>query len=161
MNLISIKEKLQTKSILHDDSVIIEDMPSVIGYDKQFRWSWMATQLNTFFVASDCGNTPITKKFIEEHLKSSFTYTKYAYNGWPRGLQSGVGVISILISDTITEEAKTYCKKLQSGKKWAAFTIPVVIDSNTKEVFFFDKKPMWGRIYFPYFEKIIKELTSK
>ena len=161
MNLAAIKNKLQSKSIFYSDAVLIEDMPSVIGYDKQFRWSWMATQLNTFFIASDCGNTPITIQFIEAHLKSAFAYTKSAYDGWPRGFQSAIGVVSIIISDNITEEAKTYCKKLQSGKKWAGFTIPVVIDCSTKEVFFFDKRPMWGMIYFPYFTEMIMKLTMK
>ncbi len=161
MNLASFKEKLQAKSIFYSDSVLIEDMPSVVGYDKQFRWSWMATQLNTFIIASDCSGTLITKPFLEAHLKSSFMYSKVEYNGWPRGLQAATAVISILIADNITEEAKIYCKKLQSGKKWAGFTIPVVIDSNTKEMFFFHRRPMWGRIYFPYFAEIIMELTSK
>lgn len=161
MNLASIKSKLQEKSIFHSDSLLIEDKPSVAGYDKQFRWSWLATQLNTFIIASDCGSTTIDKKFIEAHLKSSFAYANNNYDGWIRGFQSGVGIISIIISDTITEEAKTYCKKLQSGKKWAAFTIPVVIDSNTNEVFFFDKRPMWGRIYFPFFGQMILDVTAK
>jgi len=120
----------------------------------------MITQLNTFITASDLKDTEITKQTIESHLKHSYDYSKKNYKGWPRGLQSGLGVISILISENVTEEAKIYCKKLKSGKKWAAFTIPVVIDASTKEVFFFDKNPMWGRIYFPYFKKMIQELTT-
>jgi len=160
MNLESIKSKLQQKSILQNDTIIIEDMPSIIGYDKQFRWSWMATQLNTFYVASDLKDTTITEATIEAHMKQAFDYSKKNYKGWPRGLQSGVGVVSILISKNVTEEAKVYCKKLKSGKKWAAFTIPVVIDATTNEVFAFDKKPMWGRIYFSYFKQMIQELTA-
>ncbi|WP_241479999.1 hypothetical protein [Kordia jejudonensis] len=105
MNLTSFKKKLQEKSIFYSDSVLIDDMPSVVGYDKQFRWSWMATQLHTFFIASDCGDMPITNIYIEKHLRSAFTYTKSAYDGWPRGFQSAIGVVSILISDNVSEEA--------------------------------------------------------
>jgi hypothetical protein len=159
MNLTSIKSKLQSSSIFHSEDPILEQ-PTVIGYDKKFKWSWMATQLNTFFVASDFKNKDITVQTIEAHLKQAFEYSRKNYKGWPRGLQSGVGVISILISENVTEEAKTYCKKLKSGKKWAAFTIPIVIDATTNEVFSFDKKPMWGRIYFSYFKKMIQELTT-
>lgn len=159
MSLDKIKNRLQSKNIFHSEDSILQH-PTVIGYDKQFRWSWMATQLNTFYVASDFKDAEITVHTIEEYIKHSFDYSKKNYKGWPRGLQSGVGVVSILISENITEEAKTYCKKLKSGKKWAAFTIPVVIDSKTNEAFFFDSKPMWGRIYFSYFKKMIQELTA-
>ncbi|MBC8756289.1 hypothetical protein H2O64_16565 [Kordia sp. YSTF-M3] len=159
MNLASIKSKLQSDNIFHSEDSILEQ-PTVIGYDKKFKWSWMATQLNTFIVASDFKDKEITVQTIEAHLKQAFEYSRKNYKGWPRGLQSGVGVISILISENVTEEAKIYCKKLKSGKKWAAFTIPVVIDASTKEVFAFDKKPIWGRIYFSYFKRMIQELTA-
>lgn len=159
MSLHTIKNRFQSKNIFHSEDTILNES-TVIGYDKQFRWSWMATQLNTFYVASDLKDTTITEATIEAHMKQAFDYSKNNYKGWPRGLQSGVGVVSILISENVTEEAKVYCKKLKSGKKWAAFTIPVVIDATTKEVFFFDKKPMWGRIYFSYFKKMIEELTN-
>lgn len=159
MNLTSIKSNLQSKNIFHSEDAILEQ-PTVIGYDKKFKWSWFATQLNTFFVASDFKDKEISLQTIESHLKQAFEYSRKNYKGWPRGLQSGVGVVSILISENVTEEAKIYCKKLQSGKKWAAFTIPVVIDTSTNEVFAFDKNPLWGRIYFPYFKKMIQELTS-
>ncbi|WP_298516570.1 hypothetical protein [uncultured Kordia sp.] len=158
MSLTSIKKRLLSKNILLAEDTILRQQ-TVIGYDKQFRWSWMVTQLNTFYVASDLKDATITVETIESHLKEAFNYGKKNYKGWPRGLQSAIGVVNILIAENITEQAKTYCKKLKSGKKWAGFAIPVVIDAKTKEVFFFDKKPMWGRIYFPYFKRMIEELT--
>jgi hypothetical protein len=51
----------------------------------------------------------------------SFKYASKNYTGWPRGLQSGVGVISIMLSTKIDEDAKDYCRELKSGKKWAGF----------------------------------------
>jgi hypothetical protein len=118
----------------------------------------MATQLNTFIIASDFGDSEIKVSDIEAHLNASFSYAKANYNGWPRGLQSGLGVVTILISSRISQDAIDYCKKLKSGKKWAGFTIPVVIDSKSNTAHFFERKPMWGRIYYPHFEKMIKGL---
>ncbi|MCH2193211.1 hypothetical protein [Kordia sp.] len=158
MSLDRIKKQLHSKSIFFSEDRIL-DQPSVIGYDKQFRWSWMLTQLNTFYVVSDLKATTITVETIESNLKESFNYGKKNYKGWPRGFQSAIGVVNILISENVSEEAKVYCKKLKSGKKWAGFAIPVVIDASKKEIFFFDKKPMWGMIYFPYFKRMIEELT--
>ncbi|MGB0524173.1 MAG: hypothetical protein ACPGJS_14490 [Flammeovirgaceae bacterium] len=157
MNLESIKEKLTTSSIFHSEAAILEK-PSVIGYEKKFRWRWMATQLNTFIVATDFGDDEIDKVVIEAHLTASFGYAEQHYSGWPRGVQSGIGVISILISNHVTDLAKNYCHKLKSGKKWAGFTIPVVCDAQTGEVFQFEKYPLWGRIYYPHFRKLINEL---
>jgi hypothetical protein len=157
MNIESIKTKLQTSSIYHSEEKILNNN-SVIGYEKKFKWSWMATQLNTFIVATDFGDTEIDELLIESHLAESFEFSKKNYKGWPRGLQSGVGVISILISTNISEQAKAYCETLKSGKKWAGFSIPVVHDSQTNTTYQFEKKPMWGRIFYPHFEKLINAL---
>ena len=157
MDIGSIKERLNEYSIYHSDESILNHQ-SVIGYEKKFKWSWFATQLNTFIVSTDFGNEEINKSLIESHLSESFKYTMQNYTGWPRGLQSAIGVISILISSNVTDEAKNYCVKLKSGKKWAGFTIPVVYDSTANELFAFEKNPMWGRIYYPHFKKLINIL---
>lgn len=159
MNINSIKEKLSLKSIFLRDEKIL-GKPSVIGYEKKFKWSWFATQLNTFIVVSDFGDENITVDLIEKHLSEAFNFANNNYTGWPRGLQSGVGVISILISNNITSDAKEYCKMLKSGKKWAGFTIPVTVNFSTNEVIYFEKNPIWGKIYYPHFKNIILEITQ-
>lgn len=158
MKLDSIKQALNQRNMYFSDDKIM-DKPTVIGYEKKFRWAWMATQLNTFVVASDFGNQEVTVDTIEKHLSQGFDYAKKNYKGWPRGLQSGLGVISIIVSDNLTQEAINYCHQLGSGKKWSAFTIPVLIHSSTGEVHSFDKKPMWGAIYYPHFRTMINDLT--
>ena len=67
-------------------------------------------------------------------------------------------VISILISNNVEDGAIEYCKKLKSGKKWAGFSIPVVFNSETNETYQFEKTPIWGRIYYPHFRKLINSL---
>ena len=42
-------------------------VPSIVGYDKQFRWSWMATQLNTFITVTDGGDEHITPEILWRH----------------------------------------------------------------------------------------------
>ncbi len=159
MNIESIQKKLKENSIYHSENEIL-GKKSVIGYEKKFRWIWIATQLNTFIIATDFGEEEITEKIINSHLKESFKFSEQNYKGWPKGLQAGVGVISILISNNISDKAKEYCEKLKSGKKWAGFSIPVVHNSSTNETFAFRKFPIWGRIYYPHFRKIIENLSS-
>lgn len=158
MDIESIKAKFKASHIFHSETKVL-DHKSVVGYEKKFRWIWMATQLNTFIIATDFGNLEITQALIEDHLSASFKFSMENYKGWPRGLQSGVGVISILISSQVSDEAKEYCQKLKSGKKWAGFTIPVAYNSETNETFQFEKHPIWGRIYYPHFRKLINHLT--
>ena len=149
MTIDSIKEKLQETSIYHSEESILGQQ-CVIGYEKRFRWRWLATQLNTFIVAADFGDEAITKEVIEGFLSESFKFSKQNYTGWPRGLQSGVGVIGVLISSNVTTEAKEYCEKLKSGDKWAAFTIPIVHDSSENKTYQFLKRPYWGMICLLY-----------
>lgn len=114
--------------------------------------------MNTFIVVSDFGDEPVNVNLIEKHLYESFNFAKKNYNGWSKSLQSALGVISILISTNIDEDAKEYCRKLKSGKKWAGFSIPVTINASTNEINSFEKNPMWGRIYYPHFKKMITEI---
>ena len=157
MNLESIKSKLNEQSIYHSDENIL-GKPSFIGYEKKFKWSWMATQLNTFVVTTDFGDEQITTAIIEKHLTASFDFARSNYSGWPRGLQSGMGVICVLISNNVDEAAKDYCLRLLSGKKWAGFSIPVIYNSQSNELYRFQKNPMWGAIYYPHFKRMIDGL---
>ena len=158
MSLATIQNNLKAKSIFYSNDSI-ENFPTVIGYEKLFKWRWFATQLNTFIVAVDLGDKLVSEDMVEHVLGQSFAYAKKHYKGWPKGLQSGVGVISILISNNIDPSAIEYCETLKNGKKWAGFTVPVIINSSTNEVHSFKKNPLWGRIYFPYFKQLIKDIT--
>lgn len=115
MILQEIKKRLESQSILFSEDQV-HGRPTVIGYDKKFKWRWFATQLNTFLVAIDFGSDPVTVATIEAALTDSFAYAKENYNGWPRGLQSGVGVIAILMSSQIDERAIEYCRKCNEGR---------------------------------------------
>ncbi|MEO0471827.1 MAG: hypothetical protein AAF206_19535 [Bacteroidota bacterium] len=159
MDLTTIRERLEGADIFFTQGKIL-GQASVIGYEKKFKWSWLATQMNTFIVATDFEDELITVPLIRQHLDGSFTFANKNYNGWPKGLQSGVGVISILISSQVSPEAEHYCRKLKADKKWAGFMVPAIIDSSREELIHFDKNPMWGRIYYPHFKRLIQGLAG-
>ncbi|WP_066759781.1 hypothetical protein [Crocinitomix algicola] len=159
MEIDKIKKNLKEAGIYHAE-VLLDDYNAIVGYEKKFKWSWMATQLNTFIVAVDLDNQEVNVPMLESYLKRSFKYAEKHYTGWPRGLQSGLAVILVLISTNVTEEAKTYCLKLKSGKKWAGFSIPIVHDAGSSQTFKFEKKPMWGSIYYPHINRLISMLSA-
>ena len=157
MDLDLIKHKMQSKSIYFSDDKIL-GKPTVIAYEKKVRWRWFLTQLNTFIVATDFSDREISKELIQRHLKHSLKYAFKNYDGWVGGIRAGIGVISILISDRINDEAKEYCLKLGVDEMWAQFPVPVVIDSKTGEFYSFEKMPLWGSLYYPHFNKLINSL---
>jgi len=154
-----IKTRLQNKSIFFSEQVF-NDKPTIIGYDKKFRWQWLATQLNTFIVVSDFGDETVSWHSFDQLFVESFKYAKVNYSGWPRGVQSAMAIIAIAISNQLEDEAITCCTELKARKTWAGFSIPVAIDSSAGSTYSFAKNPMRGVIYYPYFKQLITELTS-
>ena len=159
MPLSSTKDRLSELGIFHSETTL-GGQPCVVGYQKQFRWSWMATQLNCFVVAVDCGDSPITPDSFETLFAESFAYAKSHYTGWPRGLQSGMGVMLLLVGSEVSQEAQDYCVQLKSGKKWAGFSIPLAKSTSDGQSYCFAKKPAWGRIYYGYFETLAKDILQ-
>src|ERR1051325_6798837 len=117
------EQALKAENIfLRNDS--IGGIPCSIGYVKEFRWSWFATQLNTFVIIGDT-DKPIDRTAIENFSKSCYDYALKNNKGWPRGLQAAVGAIAILAGDNIEPTAIHFCETA-SKKHWSAFEIPVV-----------------------------------
>ncbi len=130
-----------------------------IGYIKKFKWSWFATQLNTFIFIGKTSER-IDKKAIESFSQSCFEYSLKNHRGWPRGLQAGVSSIAILQGNDIDNEAIGFCEKL-TKKHWSAFEIPVLYHIDQKKSIRFISTPIWGAIYFPFFTKTIDAITKQ
>jgi hypothetical protein len=130
-----------------------------IGYIKKFKWSWFATQLNTFIIIGSTGN-PIDKRAIESFSENCFKYSLKNNKGWPRGLQSGVVSISILKGKSINNDAVEFCKDL-SKKHWSAMEIPVLYNVDQQKGIRFKNTPIWGFIYFPYLSGTIDSILNK
>ena len=159
MNLPAIRAHLRATGTYHAEEPVLE-RPTVIGYDKRFRWRWLATQLNTFTVATDFGDAPVDVELLRRHAAGAFALAQRDYRGWPRGLQSGLAVIQVLLSTRLTPEAIDYCRRLSADRKFAGFVIPVVADPVTGDVHYFERAPLWGRIYFPYFRQAVEALAA-
>ena len=151
-------EEALIKANFLTETTTINGIECTVGYSKQFKWSWMATQLNTFvFIAST--DKHIDKALIERFSESCFEYALKNNKGWPRGLQSGVGSIAILKGNTVDQGAQDFCENL-TKKHWSAFEIPVIYNNTNNSVIRYLKRPIWGTIYFPYFTEIIATVTG-
>lgn len=138
---------------------IIGGISCTIGYIKKFKWSWFATQLNTFIIIGQTTST-IDKSTIESFSTACLKYALQNHLGWPRGLQSGIGSIAILKGSSVTPDAINFCAK-PTKKHWSAFEIPVIYDESRKKVIRYIKTPLWGKIYFAFFTKLIDSIITK
>ena len=152
------EEVLKNENIYFGQATI-NGIPCSIGYIKKFKWSWMATQLNTFIIIGKT-SSPIDKKEIEDFSTSCFKYSLKNHKGWPRGLQAGVGSIALLQGSSVSSEAQAFCEKL-SKKHWSAFEIPVIFNTAENKAIRYKSNPIWGRIYFPFFTKTIDSITRQ
>jgi hypothetical protein len=66
----------------------------------------------------------------------------------------------LLADSEISTEAQDYCTQLKSGKKWAGFSIPLAQNTASGQDYRFEKKPMWGRIYYGYFQEMAERLLA-
>ena len=158
MGIEVFRDKLLSQSLFHSE-MELAGFKTVIGYEKKFKWVWFASQLNTFIFAVDLGNTPATPELMKKLQDECFQFARRNNKGWPRGIQSAIGSVTILMSENLSSEMIEYCEKIKSGKKWAGFQIPVAQDKKTGQTYFFTKKPTWGRIFFPHLERLIQSLT--
>ena len=153
-----------SESILKEEGIYLGqdtlgEIPCTIGYIKKFKWSWFATQLNTFIIIGNT-NEPIDKTVIENFSKMCFEYSLQNNKGWPRGFQSVVGSICILQGNTIDKDAKEFCENL-SLKHWSAFEIPMLYDLAKRQGIRYNKNPIWGVLFFEYFTERIDRIISK
>lgn len=158
MELKSAAEVLKEQGIYIGQD-IIGGINCSIGYEKVFKWSWLATQLNTFVIIG-ATDQQIDRVLIESFSKACFEYATKNNQGWPRGLQSGVASIAILQGANIDVSGAVFCEKL-SKKHWSAFEIPVLYYTPDKRPIRFLSKPLWGTIYFPHFSRLIDSITSR
>ncbi len=150
-SLVSDRLKQDGFKIVHET---IENQNVLIATNQQFRMSWFATQLNFFVIVGIAEH--VTASNISSFSQASINYSIKQNTGLPRGLQSGVVSFSALISPSIDSDAKAWVQQLPK-KHFAAFEIPVLIDSSKNEILFCTKTPMWGFIYYGFFRDFIRK----
>lgn len=137
----------------------IANIPCSVAYYKDFRWRWMATQLNTFIIVGET-DQKVDLRTIDLFSALAFQFALNNSKGWPRGLQAGIGSIAILKGTEVDPAALSFVSN-PSRKHWSAFEIPVIYNTANKQTYRYTGTPMWGAIYFPYFTKLINGVTAK
>ena len=137
---------------LRDDTIGQFDV--LVGESRQFKVSWFATQLNIFVIITSLEE--VTREIITSFSTAALEYAIKNNSGLPRGLQSGVACFELIISPSISDDAKAWVQK-KSRKRFAAFAVPVLLDSNDNTLMYYKKTPILGGLYYKFFRKFVEK----
>ena len=121
-------------------------------YEEKFQVKWLATKLKMFSYVSYL--PVINEQDIIEFSDVCLADALQKYKGLPRGFQSGVGSFCVLASEYIDPRAIAYVQQ-RPKKHYAAFEMPIIYDLTRNMLFYYDKTPMWGAIYYKFFREYI------
>jgi hypothetical protein len=137
-----------TASNLKADGNVVTavDLPSgpvTVGYKGEFRWSWFATKLNLFVVVTT--RPEATAHNVSTLISEAINYAKQT-KGRLRGLQTGVAVMPILASASVSPEAMDLIKSRPS-RGFAAIAMPAIVDLSTDEANYYEGRLVLGAVY--------------
>ena len=97
-----------------------------------------------------------TAEQLARYSAQCLEYALSGAPGLPRGLQNGVVSFSVLAAPEVTEDAVAFaCSRPK--KHFAAFEVPVLADLTAGRLYYYDKTPLWGAIYYKYFRQYIEK----
>ena len=130
----------------------INGINTIVGYKTEFRWSWFATKLHIFGMVGTIDK--ITKQDIDKFSKACIEHGERNMKGM-RGMQQGAVSFAVLASDNVQQDAIDWVKE-PSPKHFALMEFPVIYDLKEDKLYYCEKTPMWGAIYFKFFRNFVK-----
>jgi len=148
-----IVEKLEQDGFAFSGDTI-DQRDVLVGENRKFKVSWFATQLNLFAIIA----TPeeVSEEAISSYCTSALDYAIKHNSGLPRGMQSGVACFALMISPSVSVEAEKWVQK-KSRKRFAAFAIPVLLDTSDNTPIYYKKTPILGGMYYKFFRKFVQK----
>ncbi|WP_189784102.1 levansucrase [Streptomyces capitiformicae] len=119
-------------------------VPVLVGRRSDFRLRWMATKVHLFTVAAAVPE--ITMPAIGTFTFQAMEYAKRTKGGLPAGLQTGIGVFPVLVSDRVDPAAVQWAEA-EARNEWAIMARPVVVDSARRYVGTYRRRGFIGAAY--------------
>lgn len=117
--------------------------PVTLGYRNDFRLRWMAVKLHLFVPATI---VPVVDRATIEGFTGVAWEQMVARKGSLRGLQTGVGVLPVVIGSRVEPDAAAWAEEKQRVK-WATFARPVVVDATTGRSWCFRGRAAVGALF--------------
>lgn len=78
----------------------------------------------------------------------------------PCGLFESVWCYAVAITNNVDPRMSQFIRDAAPQKHWAAAEIPVVFDTTTGQICYFEKTPLWGAAYYAGFRREIQRYLS-
>jgi len=124
--------------------------PFLIGRRADFKVQWMATRMHLFTIAAVVPEAALAglEQFTDFALNTAIDRKK----GLARGLQTGLAVFPVLISDRVDPEALRRAAVWQKVR-FACMGRPTVVDTANRLVGTYRRIPVVGAMYGPYLRR--------
>lgn len=154
-----IKQTLTSKGYTLEEQVAYgDDHFRLVGKLSKFELSKFG--VSDYFV--------VVKELTEPTLEriQAFSNQTYVYAGQQRGGKLPPGffasywTFSVALVNGLSAEVKTVIEHTAPLQHWGSAEFPIVIDTTSGQVSFFQDTPVWGAAYYPGFRQFASELFS-
>lgn len=111
---------------------------------RDFRVRWFATSLHTFVVLAQAPTAEATD--VRLYAEEAVHWAKKSKGGVPRGLQTGVAVLSVLTVDVARDAARREASR-RPDKDFAALRLPVLVEIEPSRITTYSGAMVWGMVY--------------
>ena len=121
------------------------------------RFSAALANIHQYFLIYE--NNGVGYNEMRDYSAACTDWALHNYAGVPRGLQKGVAIYPVMLQHPMNPGAIQFVKEKPKAK-FAAFTLPVVVDPIDRQVQFMDTTPVWGFAMWGGVKKAATEVLS-
>jgi len=154
-----IQKNLQTKGYGIQENVVYGDFKyQIVGHLSKFELSKFGIS-DYFFTVGYLKD--VTLANIRAFSNQSYGYAgSHRSNTLPPGLFGGFWAFSIILVDQLPDSVRQAIESDCPPKHWSSFEFPIVVETSTKKVTYFQGTPTWGMAYYAGFRTLASEVTS-
>lgn len=113
----------------------------------------------TFFLFTEFHTIDLTA--LRDYSKICFAYAKRKSRvPLPRGFFHTVVCYSVALSHGVDSATADAVRNMDPPLHWAACEFPVICDLDTRRLYYFEKTPAWGSMYWDHFRNTVVSLLS-
>ena len=129
----------QVAARLGETPQLIPELGTYLFVTKRFSAALANIHQYFFIYANDL----VGYNEMRDYATACTDWALHNYAGVPRGLQKGIAIYPIMLQHPMNPSAIQFVKEKPKAK-FAAFTLPVVVDPVERQLQFMDSTPVWG-----------------
>ncbi len=145
----------QVAARLGEPAQFIPELQTYLFVTKRF--SAALANIHQYFLIYE--NNGVGYNEMRDYSAACTDWALHNYAGVPRGLQKGVAIYPVMLQHPMNPGAIQFVKEKPKAK-FAAFTLPVVVDPVDRQVQFMDTTPVWGFAMWGGVKKAASEVLS-